>query len=228
MAISLRIDSAPKIDGDLREDFWLRGKNHILAGVNAKLEGAYGVDYMVRHDDKNVYLAVTCKIPAGVERAKIAEKRERDGNLAESDRIEFFIDLDRDYGTYYRFAIDERGMFADDCWGDSTWNPRWYCAVAHTDSGWQAEIAIPVESLAAGADLANEPWAFNIQRIIPAVGTLGWTLPVGVEPKPEGFTMLKFHAKNEKNNVVKPEMQAGEDQKGRRRLSPRQGSQVGN
>ena len=59
------------------------------------------------------------------------------------DRVDILLDLDRDYQTYYRFQVDHRGCLAEDCWGDKTWNPKYFVGFDATDTGWTAEIAIP-------------------------------------------------------------------------------------
>jgi len=50
------------------------------------------------------------------------------------------LDLDRDYQTYYRFQVDHRGCLAEDCWGDRTWNPKYFVAFVPTETGWTALI----------------------------------------------------------------------------------------
>ena len=56
------------------------------------------------------------------------------GALAPFDRVCLLLDVDRDYSTYYHLQIDQRGCTREDCWGDVTWNPKWYVAV-HSEPG---------------------------------------------------------------------------------------------
>ena len=46
------------------------------------------------------------------------------------------VDLDRDYGSYFHFQVDQRGCVAEDCWGDRSWDPRWYVAATSDETGW--------------------------------------------------------------------------------------------
>ena len=58
--------------------------------------------------------------------------RPRDADLRPYDRVSLLLDLDRDYATYFHLQVDQRGCVCEDCWGDRTWNPRWFVAV-HSD-----------------------------------------------------------------------------------------------
>ena len=71
-------------------------------------------------------------------------KRARDADLSRFDRVSLLLDLDRDYQTYFHLQIDQRGAVAEDCWGDRTWDPRWFVACKPGPDGWTAEAAIPL------------------------------------------------------------------------------------
>ena len=79
-------------------------------------------------DDEYLYVAVVCRHPAGMKKEKVEIARPRH-ELRAHDRVSILIDLDRDYQTYYQLQIDQRGALAEDCWGDRTWNPKWFVAV---------------------------------------------------------------------------------------------------
>ena len=74
--------------------------------------------------------------------------------------------MDRDYQTYYRFQIDHRGALAEDCWGDKTWNPKYHVAFNATDTGWTAEIAIPLVELTGDRPAHGKSWDFSIFGIV--------------------------------------------------------------
>jgi len=118
--------------------------------------------------------------------------RPRDADLASRDRVELYVDLDRDYATYYRLAIDHRGWTAEDCWGDATWNPKWFVAAGSADGSWSAEAAIPLDQLTGEAPQKGAAWAIGIQRIAPGAGFQSWNTPAAVEVVPEGFGYLVF------------------------------------
>ncbi len=189
---STEIATPPKLDGVLEESCWKGGKQHTLAGMDVVLETPYQTNIMLRHDAKYLYIGADCSYPSADHKRKPVERRGHDADLSRSDRVEILLDLDRDYTTYYRFAISQVGLTAEECAGDRNWNPRWAVATSQSDIGWQAEVAIPLDELVHRQDLVNEPWAFNLMRVVPGVGTLGWTTPVGAKIRPEGFTHLSF------------------------------------
>ena len=102
------------------------------------------------------------------------------------------IDVDRNYATYYRLAIDDRGWTNDSCWGDSTWDPKWFVAVRWDDDGWTVEAAIPLAELTGRPPQPRDTWAIGIQRVVPGVGFQSWNTPAAVSVLPEGFGYLMF------------------------------------
>lgn len=150
-----------------------------------------GTRTMFCYDDEFLYIAVVCRHPKG-KKQEVLTKRQRDMNLSQYDRIEIMLDVDRDYQTYYRFCVDQRGALAEDCWGDKTWNPKWYVAVNAEAEGWSAEIAIPLKELTGETISPGKLWAMNVVRIIPNVGIQAWSGPAGLKPRPEGMGLLSF------------------------------------
>jgi len=142
-------------------------------------------------DDEHLYVAVVCKHPAGMKKEK-AEGRTHDMDLRAFDRVSLMIDLDRDYQTYYQLQIDQRGALAADCWGDKTWNPKWFVAVHADESGWTAEVAIPLKELTGEVVVPGKLWAVNVVRTVPGKGIQAWSGPAGVTPRPEGMGVLTF------------------------------------
>ena len=84
--------------------------------------------------------------------------------------MELLIDLDRDYVSCYRLAIDYRGWTAESCWGDMQWNPRWFVATASDEQGWTAEPAIPWVELTGREQAGRDTWAVSVYRVVPGVG----------------------------------------------------------
>ena len=73
------------------------------------------------------------------------KNRTRDADLDAFDRVSILLDLDRDYATYFHLQIDQRGCVREDCWGDVSWNPKWFVAVKSTPSAWYIEAALPLQ-----------------------------------------------------------------------------------
>ena len=139
VGVSQQTETRPLLDGKLDDPCW-RAARPLVAAVPGKDEdvAAYRTEARFTHDAQFLYVAVSCAHPTGKAVAPVA-KRDRDADLTGRDRVDILLDLDRDYQTYYRFQIDHRGCLAEDCWGDKTWNPKYYVAFHPTETGWTAE-----------------------------------------------------------------------------------------
>ena len=123
-------------------------------------------------------------------------QRGHDADLSGHDRISILLDLDRDYSTWYHLQVDERGLVAEDCWGDKKWDPKWYVAVRHENRCWVVEAAIPLSELTGEGIVPGRAWAFNAVRTLPGKGVQAWSLPAEVPEeviRPEGFGLLLFN-----------------------------------
>lgn len=181
----------PKLDGILDDECWKGGKRLPLIFGDDAIDKPFATDVMFRNDSEYLYIAAECHYPSADYNKPKAERVGHDPDLSAFDRIEILIDPDRDYTTYYRLRVDQRGLVADDCWGDASWNPKWFVATSSDEKGWRVEAAIPLNEL---ADYINpkESWAFNVQRVIPGKAVLAWNQPAGIDPRPEGFGHLRF------------------------------------
>jgi photosystem II stability/assembly factor-like uncharacterized protein len=180
----------PHLDGKLDDACWKGIKPLSLENVSGEVK-EYGTKAYFTADDEYLYFAVECSHPAGKSQPK-AEKRRRDDDLRGKDRVDILLDVDRDYQTYYRLQIDQRGCVADDCTGDPTWNPKWFVAAEPTDTGWTAEIAIPRAELTGGLLKPGSTWAMNVTRVVPGAGCRTWSGPAAAAPRPEGMGLMQF------------------------------------
>ena len=106
-----------------------------------------------------------------------AKPRTHDADLRGHDRVSLLLDLDRDYATAFHFEVDQRGCIADDCWGDKTWDPRWFVAVHNGDTEWTVEAAIPLAALTGDSVTPGRAWCCNLIRTVPGKGVRAWSLP---------------------------------------------------
>ncbi|MBX9622777.1 MAG: hypothetical protein K2X82_03090 [Gemmataceae bacterium] len=183
-------DARPFLDGKLDDACW---KSAEPLAVGGGADDAYKTEARFAYDGQFVYVAVSCSHPAG-KAVPAAGKRGRDADLSGHDRVDIVLDLDRDYQTYYRFQVDHRGCLAEDCWGDGTWNPKYFVAFTPSETGWCAEYAIPVVELTGDRPTAGRAWAVNVVRVVPGVGVKGWSGPADADPRPEGLGLLQFRA----------------------------------
>lgn len=191
-ALCPKATARPHLDGKLDDDCWKGIKPLGLENVSGTGMKEFGTKAYFTCDDDYLYFAVECSHPAGKALPK-AEKRRRDDDLRGKDRVDIVLDLDRDYQTYYRLQVDQRGCVAEDCTGDATWNPKWFVATEPTDTGWTAEIAIPRTELTGGAFKPGTTWGMNVTRVVPGVGCRTWGGPADAAPRPEGLGLMQFH-----------------------------------
>ncbi|HEY2911495.1 MAG TPA: sugar-binding protein, partial [Gemmataceae bacterium] len=193
-------ETRPFLDGKLDDACWNGIKTlplKVVASSGDKADEAaafaegYKTEARFAYDAQFLYIAVTCAHPTG-QTAPAAAKRHRDADLTGHDRVDILLDMDRDYQTYYRFQIDDRGCLAEDCWGDKSWNPKYFVAFNPTAAGWTAELAIPLVELTGDKPSTGRTWAANVTRVTPAKGIQAWSTPTDGEPRPEGMGLLQF------------------------------------
>lgn len=196
-------ETRPNLDGKLDDACWDGIQPMMLSTTSGDLElsttkdetGKLASEYTTRAwftcDDGHLYVAIHCTHPTG-KRVPPVEKRDRDMDLRRFDRVGIMLDMDRDYQTYYHLQIDQRGCLAEDCWGDPSWNPKWYVAVHSDETGWTAEAAIPWHELTGNPPIAGNTWSVNVTRIVPGKGVQAWSTPADARPRPEGMGLLQF------------------------------------
>jgi len=192
--LCVRAETRPHLDGQLDDAVWQQAKSVSLQSAQHD-DGDWPAAVMLAYDAEFLYVAAHCReAPAGGAAAPAdpAAPRQRDADLSAHDRLEILIDVDRDYTTYYRLAIDHRGWTGDSCWGDSTWDPRWFVAAKRGDGVWTVEAAIPLAELTGHPPRPHDTWAIGIQRVVPGTGFQSWTTPAAIAVLPDGFGYLVF------------------------------------
>ncbi|MFO0868903.1 MAG: YCF48-related protein [Pirellulales bacterium] len=189
--LSLISTPRPRLDGQLDDPTWEQA-------VRCAVRSEWGEDAdwpttaWLARDSQFFYLAATCRRAPHHDYVAPSTPRPRDASLEARDRIEFFLDTDRDYATAFRLTIDERGWTQDACAEDASWNPTWYVAVKQDAESWTIEAAIPWDELVATPPAAGTVWSVGIQRVIPGAGFQSWTRPAGVTPQLAGHGWLRF------------------------------------
>lgn len=186
-----RADARPQLDGQLNDPIWQRARPMTLSSPQRD-DSDWPAVAMLAYDDEFLYLAIECRRAEGCKYEPTEGARPRDANLVRRDRVDLFLDIDRDWTTCYRLSVDHRGWTADSCWGDSTWNPRWFVAADQSDDSWRIEAAIPLAELAPHKPVAHDAWVLGVQRTVPGVGFQSWTTPASTAVMPEGFGYLIF------------------------------------
>ncbi|MFO0925916.1 MAG: YCF48-related protein [Gemmataceae bacterium] len=186
-------DTRPYLDGKLDDPCWQAARPVKLQNAAGSSGSAYPTEVRVTHDRDFLYVAVRCGRPEGP--VAPAVPRTRDQDLRRSDRVSVVLDLDRDYGTAFHLQIDERGCIAEDCWGDRSWDPKWFVAVHREPAAWTVEAAIPRTALTGDHLTPGKAWAANVVRVLPGQGVQAFSLPAEAPEealRPEGMGLLLF------------------------------------
>jgi len=187
-------DERPFLDGKLDDPCWQAATALPLNNAAGDAAGEYKTEARMTYDREFLYLAVRCARPAD-RRESPAKPRTHDADLRGHDRVSLLLDLDRNYATCFHFTIDQRGCIADDCWGDKSWDPRWFVAVHNDEAEWVMEAAIPLSALTGDVVTPGRVWCCNVIRTVPGKGVQAWSLPAEAPEetfRPEGMGLLIF------------------------------------
>jgi photosystem II stability/assembly factor-like uncharacterized protein len=191
VAFCRKISTRPFLDGHLKDGCWETAQSLVLKNAIGNTDTQYPTRAWLAYDKDFLYLALRCQHPKDRFVAP-AKSRTRDADLKAFDHVSLLIDLDRDYSTCFRLEVDQRGCVREDCWGDRTWDPRWFVALHSEPDCWRVEAAIPTAELTGDPVTVGKAWACNLVRILPGRGVQAWSLPAGVEPRPEGMGLMIF------------------------------------
>jgi hypothetical protein len=189
-----RTDERPVLDGIFSDPCWQSADEMpLLSDLEVRPDAANHAFALLSYDEEYLYFAGSFpRVPDTPADLPSTKGRQHDADLSRFDRVELLLDVDRDYVTYYRFAVDQRGWTAEDCWEDATWNPRWFVAADGDAASWRVEAAIPWKELVPGAPRKNTVWGARVVRTIPAVGVQSWTHPASSHPRLETAGALRF------------------------------------
>jgi hypothetical protein len=174
----------PRLDGRLDDTLWASAAVCPLQPCPAMTASDAGpATARLARDREFLYLSVTCQRLPGQSTTANLGPRTRDAALEGRDRVEFLLDVDRDYRTAFRLVCDERGWTFESSADDPSWNPTWYVAAAHEEESWTIEAAIAWDQLSRSPPLPGAIWALGIQRVAPGQGGQSWTgAPIATTP----------------------------------------------
>jgi hypothetical protein len=200
-------DIRPYLDGKLDDPCWTEARPVRLQSATGDTATRYPTEVRTARDNEFVYFAVRCGHPAG-ESVEAAKVRTRDGDSRRNDRVSILLDVDRDYATCFHLQVDQRGCVLEDCWGDRTWNPRWFVAVHREATAWTVEIALPRTALTGDHITPGNAWAANVVRVLPGQGVQAMSLPAEAPEtavRTEGLGLLLFTANAQQQAAARPE-----------------------
>lgn len=190
---SPRASAPPELDGLLSDACWQAAAEMTLKPAQANQNLGDPAIVLLCYDTEFLYLGgIVPRVPGTTATPIELAGRQHDADLRGQDQLTLLLDVDRDYTTYYRLQVDQRGWTAEDCWGDTTWNPKWYVAASGDDDYWRVEIAIPWEELTPKPPTSGNAWAIQAWRTIPGMGVQTWTEPAASIPRLETGGILRF------------------------------------
>jgi photosystem II stability/assembly factor-like uncharacterized protein len=183
----------PLLDGKADDACWQSKPSKLQNAAGDTLKEC-PTEVHLSHDKEFLYLLIKCNHPAA-SYVPPSKERTRDADLRGHDRVSILLDLDRDYCTCYHLQVDQRGCVCEDCWGDKSWDPRWFVAVHSEPACWVVEAAIPLVALTSDHLSASRAWACNVVRVLPGRGVQAYSLPAEAPEetlRPEGMGLLLF------------------------------------
>ncbi len=168
-AEALKLETPPVLDGRLDEACWESarplGDFHVF-GKDAAGRRVRDTEIRLAYDDAWLYLGCRCDNP--LQQLVLDPKtRAHDGPVATDEAVELFLSSDGAGKVYYHFMLScfnvkTEQRIIHDVFERETWNLPWRSATAVTDTGWTAEIAIPLYLFVEYGDL--EHIRLNIAR----------------------------------------------------------------
>ncbi len=165
---AVRAAEAPRIDGVIEEEEW-QGAPVLGDFIQFQPErgrpSAFRTEVRVLYDSVALYVSLKAWDPEPV----IAQLTRRDASLDQDDAFAVLLDTHGDRQSAYFFAVNALGTQADlriandGRTQDASWDAPWTVRARVTDTGWEAELAIPFSSLRydPGRDRA---WGINFVR----------------------------------------------------------------
>jgi hypothetical protein len=164
-----------RVDGRLDEDFWSEVPPIVDFVQKEPVEGAAPTERTeIRfvYDDEALYVGARMHSSGGRAAIQAPLGRRDSGELAEYVLISLDTYLDR--RTAYSFGVTAAGVRLDHYHGsdneaavDRGFDPVWRARVTIDDTGWTAEMWIPLSQLRYN-NVGGQTWGLNVQRWIPS------------------------------------------------------------
>lgn len=163
-----RIQGVVRIDGLLDDSAWAAATAATNFRQREPAEGAAATlptEVRVLWDDDALYVGARMRDPSPDSIVALLARRDE---MTPSDEFFVGIDGDRDRRTAYVFSVTPRGTRTDvliynDNMRDPSWDAVWQAATQVDETGWTAEMRIPLTQLRVRGDM---PWGVNFFRWI--------------------------------------------------------------
>ncbi len=175
---------AIRLDGILDEAEWQSATDSIGSLVTIEpQEGGVPVGrtvVKVLASARELVIGVRCydPDPSGI----VSFSKARDSDLTQEDHVIVVLDTYQDDRSGFVFAVNPAGARFDGIVVErgedvnSNWDAIWEARTSRDETGWSAEIRLPIQSL--GFEDGLDAWGFNIQRRVQRLQeTSRWSSP---------------------------------------------------
>ncbi len=187
-----KVSQPPYLDGQLDDVSWNEIPTVPLKRDPMDAGRAPATEVRLAYDARFLYVAARCRRNSDADYKPSTEPRRRDADLTSCDRLEWYLDVDRDYTTWWHLIVDDRGWACDGLNQDPTWDPTWYIAARSDEQTWTIEAAIPLKALSPDPATTGQAWRIGCERIVPGVGRQTWTGTPRLPTQPQDFGWLVF------------------------------------
>jgi hypothetical protein len=173
-----RTNRPPVIDGRINDESWTVAEPASDFTQRDPDEGkapSERTEIRFLYDDAALYVAARM---FDREPGRIARRLSTRDNGADADVLSVYLDPMRDRltGAIFRVSaanVQQDQILYNDTWTDSSWDAVWESAVSIDESGWSAELRIPLSQLRfPGGDA--QTWGVNVERHIRRKNENAW------------------------------------------------------
>ena len=159
------------VDGQLNEAAWSTAAlSDAFAQTDPRegLPASFRTTVRVLADRNELVIGVVCEDPqpGGI----VSYSVRRDAGLGQEDSLKIVLGPFRDGRSGYVFAVNPRGARYDAVINagaeneNADWDGIWEAATQRSETGWSAEIRIPIQTLSFNPSVRE--WHFNVERRI--------------------------------------------------------------
>jgi len=159
---------APAIDGRINEEAWAQVEwtgDFTQKDPYEFANPTQNTTFKIIYDDNNVYVAIM----VNYNDLSLIERRLGRRDSFQGDWVAIAFDSYNDGLTGFSFGVSAAGVKNDlivtnDVNSDDTWDPVWYVKVGSMDSGWVAEMKIPLNQLRFSNTDNELVWGLEVMR----------------------------------------------------------------
>ncbi|MBI4455659.1 MAG: carbohydrate binding family 9 domain-containing protein [Acidobacteria bacterium] len=172
VAIAIRVNKPPHVDGLLNEDSWEsvpKSTDFLQRDPHEGEPASEATEVKILYTNQSLFFGITCydSDPAAV----LARELQRDSAFDNDDNISILLDTFHDHRSAFLFRTNPLGAQYDALITDEgrvtnvNWDEKWNVAAGITPQGWAVEIEVPFKTLRV-TQQQEQLWGIDFERII--------------------------------------------------------------